>query len=114
MRKIEAIIRKSKFGEVKRALIKEGFNSFHYHLTRSISEKSDKRFYRGVEYDAKAYERVVLSLYTKLQDVERAIEIIRGAGHTGDADDNYIYILAVEKGYQLVGRENIDKLKELK
>lgn len=113
MRKIEAVIRKSKFGEVKRALMKEGFNSFHYHLTRSISEKSDKRFYRGVEYDAKAYERVVLSLYTKLQDVDRATETIRAAGHTGDADDNFIYVLSIEAGYQLIGGEDEDKLKRL-
>jgi len=114
MRKIEAIIRKSKFGEVKRALIEEGFNSFNYHLTRSISEKSEKRFYRGVEYDAKASDRVQLSLYVKFQDIDRAIAIIRETGHTGDADDNFIYVLTVDSGYQLIGGEDKDNLKEIK
>jgi nitrogen regulatory protein P-II 1 len=114
MRKIEAIIRKSKFGEVKRSLIEEGFNSFNYHLSRSISEKSEKRFYRGVEYDAKASDRVQLSLYVKYEDLERAISIIREIGHTGDADDNFIYIIEIRAGYQLIGGEDKDKLKELK
>jgi len=114
MRKIEAIIRKSKFGEVKRALIEEGFNSFNYHLTRSISEKSEKRFYRGIEYDAKSSDRVQLSLYINYQDLDRAITIIKDAGRTGDADDNFIYVLAIDSGYQLLGGNDSDKLKEIK
>ena len=58
MRKLEAIIRKSKFREVKKALVDGGFNSFNYHLTRCISEKSETRFYRGVEFDSKATDRI--------------------------------------------------------
>ena len=65
MRKIEAIIRKSKFREVKNALIAGGFNSFSYLLTRSVSEKAQTRFYRGVEFASKATERVSLSLFVK-------------------------------------------------
>jgi nitrogen regulatory protein P-II 1 len=114
MRKIEAIIRKSKFGEVKRSLIEEGFNSFNYHLTRSISGNSEKRFYRGVEYDVKASDRVQLSLYVNYADLDRAISIIRDSGNTGDADDNYVYVLTVDAGYQLIGGNDVDQLKELK
>lgn len=114
MRKIEAIIRKSKFKEVKRNLIEEGFNSFNYHLTRCISEKSEKRFYRGVEYDSKASDRVQLSLYVKYEDLDRAVSIIRESGHTGDADDNFVYVLTIDTGYQLMGGKDVDDLKELK
>lgn len=114
MKKIEAIIRKSKFGEVKKTLIEEGFNSFNYHLTRSVSEKSVKRFYRGVEYDSKASDRVQLSLYVRLADVDRAISIIKDSGKTGEVDDNYIYVIAIDHAYQLEGSEDGDKLKKLK
>ena len=114
MKKIEAIVRKSKFSEVKRALIEEGFNSFNYHLTRSIYEKSEKRFYRGVEYDAKASDRVQLCLYVNFQDLDRAITVIKNTGHTGDADDNFIYVLKIDAGYQLLGGDESDKLKEIK
>mgnify|MGYP006144476469 CR=1 FL=1 len=114
MRKIEAIIRKSKFGEVKRSLIEEGFNSFNYLLTRSISEKSEKRFYRGVEYDSKASDRIQLSLFIPFHDLQRALDIIKSSGNTGDADDNYIYVIEVCNAYKLIGGEETDTLKEIK
>tara|TARA_B110000285_G_scaffold226383_1_gene286064 strand:- start:25 stop:369 length:345 start_codon:yes stop_codon:yes gene_type:complete len=114
MRKIEAIIRKSKFGEVKRNLIEDGFSSFNYYLTRSVSDKSEKRFYRGVEYDVKASERVQLSLYIPFQDLQRALDIIKCSGKTGDAEDNFVYVIEVSAGYQLVGGEETDSLKEIK
>lgn len=113
MVKIEAIIRKSKFREVKKGLIEEGFTSFNYLLTRCISQKSEKRFYRGVEYDSKAAERVSLSLYVSHQDYDRAISIIKEYGTTGEVDDNFIYVLDVKKGYQLIGSDSTDTLKEI-
>ena len=114
MKKIEAIIRKSKFGEVKRSLIEGGFNSFNYLLTRSISEKSEKRFYRGVEYDSKASDRVQLSLYIPSGDLQKALDIIKTSGSTGDADDNYVYVMEVSSAYKLIGGEETDSLKEIK
>jgi nitrogen regulatory protein P-II 1 len=114
MRKVEAIIRKSKFKDVKKALIEAKFNSFNYHLTRSISEQSEKRFYRGVEYDSKASDRISLSLYVNAKDIDKVISIIQESGHTGDADDNFVYVLAIENGYQLIGGNELDQLKEIK
>ncbi|NOQ92762.1 MAG: hypothetical protein GQ552_08625 [Flavobacteriaceae bacterium] len=113
MRKLEAIIRKSKFKEVKKTLINEGFNSFNYHLTRCISEKSEKRFYRGVEYDSKANERILLSLYVKDKDVETAIKIIKNSGITGDADDSYLAEFEAKKAFKLKGGSTEDNLVEI-
>ena len=116
MVKIEAIIRKSKFKEVKHALVNNGFSSFNYFLTRSVSEKSEKRFYRGVEYDSKAADRVQLSLFVSKEKVSEALDIIKNSGSTGDADDNYVYVIPVDQAYQLIGTEDQDQdlLKELK
>ena len=113
MRKLEAIIRKSKFKEVKKALIEGGINSFNYQLTRSISEKSEKRFYRGVEFDAKSEDRIQLSLYIKDKDVETTIQIIRDSGQTGDAGDSYLAIFKAEKAYKLEDGNEEDKLIEI-
>ena len=113
MRKIEAIIRKSKFKEVKRNLIDEGFNSFNYLLTRCISETSEKRFYRGVEYDSKASERVSLSLYVNYTDLSRALSIITESGSTGDASDCFVYVIEIGEAYQIQGGEK-DTLKKIK
>ena len=72
MRKLEAITRKSKFKEVKRALIEKGLSSFNYWLTRCISEKSETRYYRGVEFDSKATKRICLSFCVKDEDIGTA------------------------------------------
>jgi nitrogen regulatory protein P-II 1 len=114
MVKIEAIIRKSKFKEVKLSLINEGFHSFNYLLIRSVSDKSEKRFYRGVEYDAKSADRVQLSLFIPNDKKEAALNIIKDAGDTGDADDNYVYVIEVNEAYKLVGGEDQDTLKDIK
>jgi len=110
MKKLEAIIRKSKFREVKKALIDEGFNSFNYILTRSISEKSEKRFYRGVEYDSKATERVLLSIYVKDSNSDKVIDIIKSNGTTGDADDSYLAIIHADDAYIIKGGDEEDTL----
>jgi nitrogen regulatory protein P-II 1 len=110
MRKLEATIRKSKFKEVKKALIDGGFNSFNYHLTRCISGKSETRYYRGVEFDSKATERVLLSLYVKDKDLETAVDIIKFSGKTGDADDSYLAVFDANVAYKLEGGDDEDKL----
>ena len=110
MKKLEAIIRKSKFKEVKKALIDGGFNSFNYRLTRCISEKSETRFYRGVEFDSKATERVSLSIYVKDKDTDAVINIIKDSGTTGDAGDSYLAVLHANEAFKIEGGDEGDKL----
>lgn len=112
MRKLEAIIRKSKFKEVKSALMDNGFNSFNYHLTRCISGQTEKRFYRGVEFNSKATERVLLSIYVKDKDLDAAVNIIKDSGRTGTADDSYLAVFPASKAYKLEGGDE-DKLVEI-
>lgn len=113
MKKIEAIVRKSKFRSVKKALIDGGFNSFNYQLTRCISEKSETRFYRGVEFDSKASDRILLSIYVKNENIETVINIIKDSGITGDADDSYVIIMDASIAYKLEGGNEGDHLTEL-
>lgn len=110
MKKLEAIIRKSKFKEVKKALIDGGFNSFNYRLTRCISEKSETRYYRGVEFDSKATERVLLSIYVVDVKAEAVINIIKDSGSTGDAGDSFLAILQANDIFKIEGGEGEDKL----
>jgi nitrogen regulatory protein P-II 1 len=113
MKKIEAKIRKSKFKEVKRGLIKEGFDSFNYHLTRSISKKSEKRFYRGVEFDSKSSDRIDFSICVENNDVDKVLEIIVASGITGDADDSIITVFDVGRSYAVRHVDGKDKLIQI-
>ncbi len=51
MKKIEAIIRKTKFDEVKEALNKAGIEFFSFWEVRGIGKATEERIYRGVAYD---------------------------------------------------------------
>ena len=112
MKKLEAIIRKSKFKYVKKALLDEGLKDFDYHLTRS-SAQSEHRYYRGVEYDAQAEERVKVSIYVKDKEVPNVLGIIKNSGHTGDAMEAFIGIYTPEKMYRLTDDNGTDKLIEI-
>ena len=112
MRKIEAIIRKSKFRHVKNELKEQGFTRFDYHLTRSSSD-SEHRFYRGVEYDAQAEERIKLSVYVNSKKIEDVLKILQSSGATGDAQEGFIGIFKPEKMYQLIDDNGNDKLIEI-
>ena len=113
MKKIEAVIRKSKFKDVKQQLIEENFSLFTYSLVRSISESSDKKIYRGVEMESSASERVALSLYVESNSVDRAISIIASAGTTGDADDARIYVFEVKEAMKLDSSGDKDKVTKV-
>ena len=113
MKKIEAKIRKSKFKEVKKGLIKEGFDSFNYHLTRCISKTSEKRFYRGVEFDSKSSERIDFSIYIKNNEVQKILDIIVSSGITGDADDSFIAVFDIGQSFAVRHVEGKDKLIQI-
>ncbi len=51
MKKIEAIIRKTKFEDVKDALLEADIEWFSYYDVRGIGKSRQARIYRGVMYD---------------------------------------------------------------
>jgi len=110
MKKIEAKIRKSKFKMVKKALIESGFDSFNYNLTRCMSKESEKRYYRGVEFDSIAAERIDFAIYVEDKNVQSVLEIILESGNSGDAYDSYIGVLDVSQAYIIEQVEGKDKL----
>ncbi|MDR3269222.1 MAG: P-II family nitrogen regulator, partial [Tannerella sp.] len=51
MKKIEAIIRKTKFDDVKEALLEADIEWFSYYDVRGVGKTRQERIYRGVVYD---------------------------------------------------------------
>ncbi len=49
MKKIEAIIRKTKFEEVKEALLHSDIDWFENHSVHGIGQRREERIYRGVQ-----------------------------------------------------------------
>ena len=101
MKKIEAIIRKSKFDEVVKALHDAEVYFFSYWDVTGIGNENKGRVYRGVSYSTSAIERRMLSIVVNDNFVEPAVQAIIEAGGTGNIGDGKIFILPVEEAYRI-------------
>jgi nitrogen regulatory protein P-II 1 len=96
MKKIEAIIRKTKFDEVKEALIASDIEWFSYSEVRGVGTDRQERIYRGIIYDTSSIERILLNIVVRDVNVEKAIDAIRKAAHTGEIGDGRIFVYPAE------------------
>ena len=76
MKKIEAIIRKTKFEDVKEALLSSDIDWFEYHDVHGIGQSRQERIYRGVQYSTDVIERVALTIVCRDQFVEPTVKVI--------------------------------------
>jgi nitrogen regulatory protein P-II 1 len=65
MKKIEAIIRKTRFEDVKEALLAADIEWFSYYDVRGEGKMRQARIYRGVMYDTSCIERVLLNIVVR-------------------------------------------------
>lgn len=96
MKKIEAIIRKTKFDEVKEALLAADIEWFSYYDVRGEGKMRQARIYRGVMYDTSSIERVLMNIVVRDKNVEKTVEAIQKAARTGEIGDGRIFIIPVE------------------
>ncbi|MCM1076927.1 MAG: P-II family nitrogen regulator [Bacteroides sp.] len=101
MKKIEAIIRKTKFDELKAALLESDINWFEYHDVHGIGQSRQERVYRGVQYSTDVIERVHLSIVCRDQFVEPTVKVILDIAHTGEVGDGRIFISEILDVYSI-------------
>ena len=73
MKKIEAIIRKTKFEDVKDALLEADIEWFSYYDVRGIGKSRQARIYRGVMYDTSSIERILISIVVRDKNAEKTV-----------------------------------------
>ena len=96
MKKIEAIIRKTKFEDVKEALLAADIEWSSYYDVRGEGKMRQARIYRGVMYDTSSIERVLLNVVVRDKNVEKTINAIQEAARTGEIGDGRIFVIPVE------------------
>lgn len=101
MKKIEAIIRKSRFEDVKAALLAADIEWFSYYDVRGVGKSRQGRIYRGVVYDTSSIERILISLVVRDKNVERAVSAILKAAHTGEIGDGRIFVIPIEDAIRI-------------
>ncbi|MDD3387482.1 MAG: P-II family nitrogen regulator [Prevotella sp.] len=96
MKKIEAIIRKTKFEEVKEALLAADIEWFSYYEVRGQGKMRQERIYRGVMYNTSSIERMLVNVVVRNKNVEKTIAAITQAAQTGEIGDGRIFVIPVE------------------
>ncbi len=101
MKKIEAIIRRTRFDDVKQALLDADIEWFSYYDVRGVGKTREGRIYRGVVYDTSSIERILLSIVVRDKNVEKTIQAILHAAHTGEIGDGRIFVCPIEDAIRI-------------
>jgi nitrogen regulatory protein P-II 1 len=109
MKKIEAIIRKIKFDEVKIALHEVGIEFFSFWDVRGVGQTREERIYRGIVYDTSTIERTILSIIVRDKNVQKTVKAIMEAARTGDIGDGKIFVSTIEQSYRIRTGESGDE-----
>ena len=101
MKKIEAIIRKSRFEDVKKALLEADIEWFSYYDVRGNGKARQGRIYRGIVYDTSSIERILISIIVREKNVEKTVQAVMKAAYTGEIGDGRIFIIPVQDAVRI-------------
>lgn len=97
MKKIEAIIKPFKLDEVKEALHEIGLQGITVLEAKGFGrQKGHTELYRGAEYVVDFLPKVKIELVLEDDMLERAVDAILQAAHTGRIGDGKVFISTVE------------------
>lgn len=98
MKKILAIIRSSKFDEVREALSGIGINFFTFMEVKGFGrQKGEEVSYRGAVYDVGYIARIQLELIVPDDQEDAVINCIRSAAQTGEVGDGKIFVSNIDR-----------------
>ena len=106
MKKVEAIIRKSKFEDVKDALHEIGVNFFTYSDVTGVGNEKKGHVYRGVSYSTRDIARRHICIVVSDHFLERTVQTILEHAYTGEVGDGKIFVSPIEEAYRIRTKEN--------
>ncbi len=102
MKKIEAVIKPFKLDEVKEALHEIGLQGITVIEAKGFGrQKGHTELYRGAEYVVDFLPKVKIEIILEDALVERAVEAISQAAHTGRIGDGKIFISTIEEAIRI-------------
>lgn len=112
MKKIEAIIRKSKYSAVKQALHDVGVNFFSYWDVTGLGNEKEGHVYRGISYSTSDIQRRYLSIVVNDDFEAVTIKAILSSAATGEVGDGKVFVSDISECYRIrTGEKGGDTLK---
>ncbi len=103
MKKIEAIVRTTKFEEIKTRLKEIGIDFFSYWEASGIGNEHLRghHSYRGTVYDTQYIPRIFISIVLRDINVQKTIDCIEQAAFTGEIGDGMIFTYNIEESVRI-------------
>lgn len=102
MKKIEAIIKPFKLDEVKEALQEVGLQGITITETKGFGrQKGHTELYRGAEYVVDFLPKIKIEIVLEDHLVDRTVEAIISAAHTGRIGDGKIFVSPIEEAIRI-------------
>ena len=102
MKLVSAIIKPFKLDEVRDALTGVGVSGLTVSEVKGFGrQKGQTEIYRGAEYLVSFLPKVKIEIVVDDAQVERAVEAIQKAAHTGKIGDGKIFVTAVEQALRI-------------
>jgi len=112
MKLVSAIIKPFKLDEVRDALTGVGVSGLTVSEVKGFGrQKGQTEIYRGAEYLVSFLPKVKIEIVVDDSQVERAVEAIQKAAHTGKIGDGKIFVTPVEQALRIrTGESGSDAL----
>ena len=101
MKKIEAIIRKSKFNEVRKALHDADIEFLSWWEVKGQGTAKQGLIFRGIAYDVNAIDRIFLSFVVRELNVQKSIDAILKSAFTGESGDGRVFVSTIDQSIRI-------------
>jgi nitrogen regulatory protein P-II 1 len=109
MKKIEAIIRKTKFEEVRESRHENGIEFFSFWEARGVGMARESRVYRGIAYDTSFIERLYIQIVVRDVNLEKTVDAILKSAASGEVGDGKIFISTIDESIRIRTAEKGDE-----
>ena len=101
MKKIEAVIRKSRFEDVKEALNEAGIDWFSYWDITGLGKSTEDQVVRGQIFKSNYIQRRMLSIVVRDVNLEKTVNAILNSARTGEMGDGKVFVYDIEETYRI-------------
>mgnify|MGYP004705513231 CR=1 FL=1 len=106
MKKIEAIIRKAKFEDVKQALMDAEIDWFSYWDITGLGKSTEEQVVRGQVFRSGYIQRRMISIVVRDVNVEKTVHTILQSARTGELGDGKVFVYDIEETYRIRNGES--------
>ena len=106
MKKIEAVIRRSKFSEVREALHESDIQWFTYWDITGTGTETEDTVVRGQYFESSYIQRRMLSIVVQDQNLDKTIKTIMDVAWSGELGDGKIFVSNTDESYRIISGQS--------